>query len=588
MRPNRVILNFPNLLKTLARPLLAFQLACLIAAGTVQAQSFQDDLLDLNSLTTTEFLPVKEAYQPNAWFEGEDLVIQWNIAPEYYLYRDRTFFSSSELQFLEAEFEEGQVIHDEFFDKEMVVYRGATQMRLPGISGDGFISIEAQGCADAGLCYPPTDFWFEVNTSTLDTAYYEQQPAELLAQTASVQQTNATTLANNNVGSLLIAIAMAFLGGLILNLMPCVFPVLAIKALKISSASESFSERAKEAGAYTAGILTTVLLIAGILILVRAGGAQVGWGFQLQSPTMVLALTALFFLIGLSFSGWIEFGVRFAGMGQSLTEEGRPLKSFFTGVLAMVVASPCSAPFMAAALGYAINQPTTISLTVFASLGLGMAFPLILLYMVPACAAMLPRPGAWMETFKQFLAFPMYLTCIWLIWVLIAQVGATGAALAMAALCMLAMAVWILNHTEKFYGRIYSLISLGLAVLLSAYALKQTTASATSERFELATLDAAVGGSQPVFLDVTADWCITCKFNESRVLYTSEIQTLFEEQNVLVVIADWTNENPEITALLDRYQRVGIPLYLYFPPGETSPEILPQVLTKDMLRKLFI
>jgi len=389
------------------------------------------------------------------------------------------------------------------------------------------------------------------------------------------------------VSNLFLAILFAFAGGLILNLMPCVFPILAIKALKISNASEDISTRLKEAGAYTAGILTTVLIIAGILIAARAGGAQVGWGFQLQSPSVILALTTLFFIIGLSFSGLIEFGARFTGVGQGMTEEGKPLKSFFTGALA-IVASPCSAPFMAAALGYAISQPAAISLLVFASLGLGMAAPLILLYLIPSFASLLPKPGAWMETLKQFLAFPMYLTCIWLIWILIAQVGATGAALSMASLCLLTMAVWLYGKSETKSSRVASIISFAGAVMLAISSLQQTAPKSPTNAFNLTELDQKIGGTRPVFLDVTADWCITCKFNESRVLYSSDIQRLFEQKEVIYLIADWTNENPEITKLLDRYQRAGIPLYLYFAPNETTPVILPQVLTKEMMRELFI
>lgn len=550
--------------------------------------------LDLGSFTTNEFLPVKEAYQPDAWFEGDNLVIQWNIAPEYYLYRNRTFFAGDS-QYAEPQFAEGLLIHDEFFDKQMVVYRGSTEMRLPQYSGKGILTIEAQGCADAGLCYPPTDFWFDIDPQAKAAVYSENMPASLSTLSLSEpdsnsSQTNITgdKFTEGQVSSLLLALLFAFAGGLILNLMPCVFPILAIKALKISTASESFALRAKEAGAYTAGILTTVLVIAGILITVRAGGSQVGWGFQLQSPAVILALTILFFVIGLSFSGLIEFGARFAGIGQNLTQEGKPLKSFFTGALAMIVASPCSAPFMAAALGYAISQPTAISLLVFTSLGLGMAAPLILLYLVPAFAAILPKPGAWMETLKQFLAFPMYLTCIWLIWVLIAQIGATGAALTMASLCLLTMAIWLYGKSGTALARAASAISLVVAALLAFGSLQQVASKPSISAFSLTELDRQVGGDQPVFLDVTADWCITCKFNESRVLYSAEIEQLFEQQNVIYLVADWTNENPEITKLLDRYQRVGIPLYLYFAPNQSTPIVLPQVLTKEMMKELFI
>ena len=540
---------------------------------------------ELGSLASSSFLPVKQAYQPDAWFEQQDLVIQWNIAPQYYLYRDRTFFSGVSLSEEGAVYEQGTLILDEFFQKKMVVYRHSTQMRLPKFAaanpGTSLLTIEAQGCADAGLCYPPTDFWFEIDVEQKSASYAEQMPESLNISSAN------TLVQSEEISNLFLAVIFAFAGGLILNLMPCVFPILAIKALKISNASESMSNRIKEAGAYTAGILTTVLLIAGIMLTIRAGGAQIGWGFQLQSPAVILALTSLFFIVGLSFSGWIEWGARFAGVGQRLTEDGKPLQSFFTGVLAMIVASPCSAPFMAAALGYAISQPATVSLLVFAFLGLGMAAPLILLYLLPGFAALLPKPGAWMETLKQFLAFPMYLTCIWLIWVFSAQMGTTGAAFAMAGLCILAMTIWLYGKSETTPSRIVAFASLVVAALLMFGSLEQTPAKRSAQSFTLAALDQQVGGAQPVFVDVTADWCISCQFNEQRVLHSPDIQKLFEQQKVIYMVADWTNANPEISQLLDRYQRVGIPLYLYFPPNRQVPVLLPQILSKRIIRQLF-
>lgn len=579
---NFLTLTYPSKLKYAL--FLVSLFLCPLSLSANNSLFSEAQTLDLGSVSGSSFLPVKQAYQPTAWFDGEDLVIQWDIAQAHYLYRDRTKFSSNSLKFLDIQFEEGTLIQDEFFQKEMVVYRDLSQMRLTGLSGSGRLTIEAQGCADAGLCYPPTDFWFDINTDHQRVLYLEDLPIQPQATVSK-----ALKPANHNqISSLFIALAFAFLGGLILNLMPCVFPVLAIKALKISSASEQFSARLKEASAYTAGILTTVLTIASILIALRAGGSQIGWGFQLQSPFVVIALTTLFFVIGLSFSGWFEFGSRFAGTGQSLTEEGKPLGSYFTGVLAMVVASPCSAPFMAAAMGYAISQSIAVSLLVFSALGLGMAAPLILLYLLPTFAEKLPRPGPWMETLKQFLAFPMYLTCIWLIWVLIAQIGATGAALTMVALCLLAMAIWSAGKSNKTTSKLAAFTSLLAALLFMFSALQQDIPKDASSRFELAKLDGQVGGAQPVFLDVTADWCITCKFNEKKVLYTPDIQALFDEKQVIYVVADWTNQNPEIGQLLDRYQRVGIPLYLYFPAYESSPIILPQVLTKNMIRELLI
>jgi thiol:disulfide interchange protein DsbD len=551
---------------------------------SIHAQDFSSPGLNLGSSSSQGFLPVREVYRPSAYFDDNTLVILWQITPEHYLYRDRTFFFSDDINLGTPTFEEGMVIDDEFYGQRMTVYRESTEMRLPATSGSGFVRVEAQGCADAGLCYPPTDFWFEVDSLSKTASHLETPPA-----TVSTSTPGTTTPAiTAEVSSLWLALFWAFLGGLILNLMPCVFPVLAIKALKISTASSSPADRAREALSYTAGILTTVLSIAGLLIVIRGAGAQVGWGFQLQSPMVVLGLSALFLLIGLSFSGQMEIGARLAGAGQDLTQRGsKPLQSFFTGVLAMVVASPCSAPFMAAAMGYAITQPTFVSLLVFAGLGLGMAAPLVALYTIPTLARLLPKPGYWMVRFRRFLAWPMYITTIWLLWVLSGQITTAGLLLAVISLIILANIIIFTRPNMQGPKKIIRSAGYALVLALFIFSTTQERPPSRDEQFTFAVLDSMVGKDQPVFLDVTADWCITCKFNERRVLHTQEIETLFAENNVVYLVADWTQENPEISALLDRYQRVGIPLYLYFPPGSQQAEVLPQILSKQMLKDLF-
>lgn len=545
------------------------------------SQEFGSPGLNLESGASQGFLPVREVYRPTAHFEEDTLVILWQITPEHYLYRDRTFFFSDDIEFGQPVFEEGTVIDDEFYGKRMVVYREITEMRLPATSGSGHLRIEAQGCADAGLCYPPTDFWFEVDSQNKTATQLQSPPVSDTSEAVDIP-------VMGSVNNLWMALFWAFLGGLILNLMPCVFPVLTIKALQISNASESAAERTREALAYAAGILTTVLLIAAILIGIRGAGAQIGWGFQLQSPLVVLGLAALFLLIGFSFSGRLEIGARFAGIGQGLTEQGgKSLQSFFTGVLAMVVASPCSAPFMAAAMGYAITQPTVVSLLVFAGLGLGMAAPLVALYMVPALARMLPKPGQWMLRLRQILAWPMYLTALWLVWVLSAQVTSAGLVMAIASLLCLTIAVMLKESSLPGLKKAVRPVGYILALVLFGLASVQQKPLSQGEHFKLAVLDSVAGKDQPVFVDVTADWCITCKFNERRVLHTDEIEDLFAENGVIYLVADWTQENPEISGLLDRYQRVGIPLYLYFPPNSRKAEVLPQILSKEMLKDLF-
>ena len=537
-----------------------------------------------------DFLPVKEAFQPSIAFEGNNLVVNWELAPAYYLYKERFRARTSSGEVNDLLLETGLEKEDEFFGRATEVFYDRTQTQIPSLYGSGHLEIIAQGCAEAGLCYAPTSYWFEVDMSEQAVTPIDKPDEPFSLAGLTRDPFSAPKADDKKQIGFLLAIAMAFAGGLILNLMPCVFPVLAIKALKISTGGESAMARFKDSMAYTAGIVLTTVCIAGVMLILRSGGAQIGWGFQLQSPFIVIALMYLFFVVGLSFSGWILFGARFAGVGQNLVAEGKPYQSFFTGVLAMVVASPCSAPFMAASLGYAVSQPAWIAILVFAFLGIGMAFPLVLLNSSPALARRLPRPGPWMEKLKELLAFPMYLTSVWLLWVLIAQIGATGAALAVGGLTTLAAMFWAFKQEGSRAATVFALV-----MILSTGALAWKGASsqlpirsealASEASFSLSEFDAVTGGENPVFLDVTADWCITCKFNESRVLYTEEVQEMFTQKNVVYLVADWTNENADISALLERYDRVGIPLYLYFPAGSKDAQILPQILTKDVMRK---
>ena len=564
----------------------------LLSLLAISAQSQELDFLSGDLFGEQNFLPVKEAFHPTVSYEDSDLVVHWDIAPDYYLYQERFDAKASGWAFNAPIFETGLLKQDEYFGRMMEVYYNSTVVRVPDFSFSGNLELVSQGCADAGLCYAPTSYWFEVDSDSNAVI-----PIDAPAQTSSSSNLAATNLSNSSSPvngsdiSFLVALLMAFGGGLILNLMPCVFPVLAIKALKISSGGMSTAVRLKDSAAYTAGIVFTTLCIAGAMLVLRAGGAQIGWGFQLQSPSVVAVLMYLFFVVGLSFSGWIYFGARFAGAGQDLVAEGKPFQSFFTGMLAMVVASPCSAPFMAVSLGYAVSQPSWVALLVFAFLGLGMAFPLVLLNSIPALARSLPKPGPWMEKLKELLAFPMYLTSAWLLWVLIAQVGATGAALTVAGLCTLAAMFWGFKQKGSEIAVVFAvvmLLSTGALAWKGVTAEKPVAPGAASEQFVLSNFDSKVGGANPVFLDVTADWCITCKFNESRVLYTEEVQKMFADKNVTYLVADWTNENPEIGSLLERYNRVGIPLYLYFPAGSTEAQILPQILTKDIMRSYLL
>ncbi|NNM72691.1 protein-disulfide reductase DsbD family protein [Enterovirga aerilata] len=388
---------------------------------------------------------------------------------------------------------------------------------------------------------------------------------------------------------------LAFLGGLILNLMPCVFPVLSIKVLSLVKHSGYPPALVRLNGlAYAAGVVGSFLLLAGILLAVRAGGAEVGWGFQLQSPAVVTALAFLLFAMGLSLSGVVELGTSLAGFGQRLdTRTGLP-GSFLTGILATVVATPCTAPFMGTAIGFAMTAPAVVALAIFAALGLGLALPFLLLTFWPGLARHLPRPGRWMETLKQFLAFPIYATVAWLLFVLSQEVGPAGLFSALIGLVAVGFAAWALRLAAFREGwsrrawqggalaAILALVGLGIAIDRDRVQGSASAAAASGEAwqpFTQARLDQLRAEGRPVFVNMTAAWCITCIVNERTALSTEAVQQAFRSRQVAYLKGDWTNRNPEITRLLEQHGRSGVPLYVFYPPGG-EPVVLPQILTQ--------
>lgn len=381
---------------------------------------------------------------------------------------------------------------------------------------------------------------------------------------------------------------LAFAGGLILNLMPCVFPVLSLKAMAvIRSRDQSARHRQVHALAYTAGVILSCVGIAALLLGLRAGGAAIGWGFQLQSPVVVGALAYVMFTLGLSLSGLFALGGRWTGMGQNLTQANGATGSFFTGVLAVVVASPCTAPFMGSALGFALVQDPLTAAAVFAALGLGLASPFLLIGFVPAAARLLPKPGAWMESFKQFMAFPLYLTAVWLVWVAGQQAGPGVMALLLGGIVLIAMAVWALSRPGKAWRVVTGVAAVLALVVLVQPALRTPppqadTAAQGESVYSDARFDALRAEGKTVFVNFTADWCITCKVNERTTLSRERVQQAFRDHDVTYLKGDWTRSDPAITRVLERYQRSGVPLYLVSVKGST-PQVLPQTLTPDIV-----
>jgi len=390
--------------------------------------------------------------------------------------------------------------------------------------------------------------------------------------------------------TLLVAILSAFIGGLILNAMPCVLPILAMKALALTGQSgREHTRAAREGFAYSVGALLSFLAFGLLVVLLRRSGAAVGWGFQLQEPVVVSGFALLMFAVGLNLSGVFEVGSITAG--DNLARRSGSLGAFFTGVLAVAVAAPCTAPFMAAALGYALTQNPASAMLIFLALGIGFALPFLVLGLWPRTLAFLPKPGPWMLRLKQFLAFPMYGAAVWLVWVLAQESGPQGVVVVLAAMVALSLAAWLWGATRELaaLGRRLGVAAALVIVFAALYGLTTlsgtvtsaaATATAQTEQFSDAKLAALRASGRPVFVDATAAWCITCLVNEKAVLSRAPVRDAFKRRNVAYLVADWTNRNAAITMLLDESGRSGVPLYLYFAPGADKPVILPQILTE--------
>ncbi|MGA2777712.1 MAG: protein-disulfide reductase DsbD domain-containing protein [Steroidobacteraceae bacterium] len=405
----------------------------------------------------------------------------------------------------------------------------------------------------------------------------------------------------------------AVLGGLVLNLMPCVFPVLSIKALGLVEQAKKHPAAVRTKGlVFAAGVISSMLALAAVLLALRAGGEQIGWGFQLQSPLFVTLMAYLLFGVGLNLSGVFEVGGGLAGIGDSLTQGDTYHASFFTGVLTTLVATPCTAPFMAAAVGAALTQSPIVALCIFTALGFGLSLPYLSLSFAPWLRRALPKPGAWMDTLKQVFAFPMYGSAAWLIWVLAQQQTAVlGLGAALAGSILIGLAAWAYQKSKSSgsIGRVAALatamIALIIAVLLpvqlarapligaaAAAATSQPGAALDSEgwqAYDAARVEALKAAGKPLLVNFTASWCLTCLVNERNAFGDSEVQAVFHDKGVTLMKGDWTNRDPAITKALSEFGRAGVPLYLVYngKPGSPEPQVLPQLLSASVVRAAF-
>ncbi|WP_253868799.1 protein-disulfide reductase DsbD [Microbulbifer sp. THAF38] len=538
------------------------------------------------------FLPVDEAYRQDLLLSGEQLSALFEIAPEYYLYRDKLALyriENGQKTAIPLDLPSGKVIWDDYFEKETEVYRGQLEFPITVTGSPQNLQLELhyQGCADAGLCYPP-----QVRHYRIDIASGSIQPVDGGFQNTSLgsggTSSNASQGESGSAITLPLALLFAFAGGLLLNLMPCVFPVLSIKLLAVSQAAQSASQRHHHGWAYAAGVVLSFVAIAATMLALRAAGEAIGWGFQLQSPWLVAALAYLFFIMGLSLSGVTEIGSSLMGIGSNLSNSQGLRGSFTSGALATLVASPCTAPLMGSALGFAVTQSAAVALSVFAALGAGMAAPFLLLTYIPALADKLPRPGPWMDRLKQLLAFPMYLTAVWLLWVLGRQTGGDGVTLVLSGAVAIAFALWLWPSPQWHWLRgSLAVVALSFALMLlprlSTAPQAQQQTSDYWQPYSAERLETARREGRPILTNMTAAWCITCLANEKVVLSSDAVSQAIEKLGVVALKGDWTNQDPHISELLAKYGRTSVPLYLLYPANGGEAKILPQILSREEL-----
>ena len=563
-----------------------FVLLCTLLLAQPASLFANTDSFSFTASTTVaeddKFLPVEQAYRLITEFDAPgELRLYWEIEDGYYLYRHGfqvELSANGEILDSDLVIPKGLAKDDEYFGRVEVYYNYA-DLSLKGIpnSANLALTVTSQGCADAGLCYPPYSEYFQLDSQQLSVTKVDPPDAQ--------SADNASIAASKQSGSLLYMILLAMMGGAILNLMPCVFPVLSFKVLAF--ANDKNHAQVTHGFVYAAGVVISFVVVAAILVSLQAAGEAIGWGFHLQSPWLVAALVYLFFVMGLSLSGFIELGGSLMNIGGNLTQKSGYSGSFFTGVLATVVASPCTAPFMGTALGYAITQPTYIALLVFAALGVGMALPVLILSGSPKLLNKIPKPGPWMESLKQLLAFPLYATAVWLSWVVGRQAGVNGMALLLMGCVLITLALWL--WSDSWWKRAISASCAALAVAILTSPLMKPVDSLVRSNSEWQaytpqTLAELRTQGTPVFLNITADWCITCLANENVTLNTDVVKQAMKASGVVYLKGDWTNRSAMITALLKEHGRTGIPLYVAYPADSQKPGILlPQILSQDIV-----
>ena len=533
------------------------------------------------------FLPVDEAYQLTVSSDNSGLQLSWIIADRYFLYGEQFRVSVNE-QSVAFEKPNGIIEYDPIFEKEVEKHYHQITLNIDAAvlpeTSTFDLGISSQGCADAGLCYPPYTERFVIDRGSHQVTFVSNSNEQ--AESSTADQPDNVSHTPVSAGFIVLMLVSALVGGTILNLMPCVLPVLSLKALSLAN---SHDKHHLQGLSYTAGTVSTFIVIAAVLLAIRSAGEAVGWGFQLQSPGFVTLLIFLFFIMGLSLSGVITIGSRWMNAGDGLTQGSGLQQSYFTGVLAAVVASPCTAPFMAPALGFAMTQPGWLAMGIFTALGFGMALPLLLLSSMPQLGKWLPKPGVWMHSFKQAMAFPLYLTSVWLLWVLGRQLGSDAVVLVMGGALLMIFIYWLSQQWRLLApvaGVLVIAAALGISWGISQRSPVSTVqAESVWEPYSEQRLADLRNQGEPVFVNMTADWCITCLANEKVVLTKARLEQM-QNRGIFLMKGDWTHYDSRITRLLEKYKRGGVPLYLLFPAeANAEPRVLPQILTPAGFQK---
>ncbi|MBX3690991.1 MAG: protein-disulfide reductase DsbD [Dokdonella sp.] len=561
-------------------------------------------------LNDDEPLPAEQAFVFEAIaMSPTEVLARWTMPNGYYLYRDRSRVDAVDAAGVELgqpTWPQGIDHEDEHFGT-VVVYYGQVELpialkRADGAAGTFTLRGEFQGCKENGICYPvmQRDVVVDLPAASKEqlaaaaASFKPATPAAAMVADASADNAlRSTAPPAITDGGVLGALLLAVLGGLILNLMPCVLPVLSLKVLGLAASGESLAKARGHALWYTAGVLAGFAIVGLGVVALRAAGQALGWGFQLQQPGFVAVLVYVLFAVGLSLSGVFTIGAGLGGVGQSLAGKSGPAGDFFTGLLACVVASPCTAPFMGPALAFAFAAAPVVALLIFLALGLGLALPFLVIGFVPALASRLPRPGAWMETFKQVLAFPMYLTAAWLLWVLGHQRGVDAIGWILAGAIVLALALWW-HERSRWNGRTLGRVLAGIVFLVALWPLWKVTQLEPPAKAAVEASDGSVAYSadalarlradgRTVFVNMTADWCVTCKANEKGVLSTDAFKAALERADAVYMKGDWTNTDPAITEFLQQHRAVGVPLYVVFSGREGPGQVLPTLLTTGIV-----